>query len=64
VEFKSGATFQSEWLRALHTWQRHAAAARQGEPLLVCGAPGNQRLRGVGVAHWRDALRVLGAPRK
>jgi predicted AAA+ superfamily ATPase len=63
VEFKSGATFQGEWLRALHTWQRHAAAARQGEPLLVCGAPGNQRLQGVGVAHWRDALRVLGTPR-
>lgn len=59
VEFKSGATFQPEWLRGLHTWQRHAAAARQGEPLLVCGAPGNQRLQGVGVAHWRDALAAL-----
>lgn len=60
VEFKSGATFQPEWLRALHTWQRHAAGARQAEPLLVCGAPGNARQQGVGVAHWRDALRVLG----
>jgi hypothetical protein len=30
---------------------------------LVWGAPGNQRLQGVGVAHWRDALRVLGTPR-
>lgn len=61
VEFKSGATFQPEWLRALHTWQRHAAGAHQAEPLLVCGAPGNQRLLGIGVAHWRDALRVLAA---
>jgi predicted AAA+ superfamily ATPase len=61
VEFKSGATFQGEWLRGLHTWQHHAAAARQGEPLLVCGAPGNQRLQGVGVAHWRDALLALSA---
>ncbi len=60
VEFKSGATFQPEWLRGLQTWQRHAAAARQGPPLLVCGAPGNQQLQGVGVAHWRSALRVLG----
>lgn len=59
VEFKSGATFQPEWLRGLQTWQRHAAAARQTEPLLVCGAPGNQRLQGIGVAHWRDALRAL-----
>jgi uncharacterized protein len=59
VEFKSGATFQPEWLRPLHTWQRHAAAAAQAAPLLVCGAPGNQRLQGVGVAHWRDALSAL-----
>ena len=59
VEFKSGATFQPTWLASLHTWQRHAAQARQGEPLLVCGAPGNQRLQGVGVAYWRDALMAL-----
>ncbi len=59
VEFKSGATFQMDWLRSLHNWQRHAAQARQAEPLLICGAPGNQRLQGVGVAYWRDALGVL-----
>jgi predicted AAA+ superfamily ATPase len=59
VEFKSGATFQPEWLRGLRTWQRHAARAEQAEPLLVCAAPGSQRLQGVGVAHWRDALKVL-----
>jgi uncharacterized protein len=62
VEFKSGATFQPAWLTSLHTWQRHAAQARQAEPLLICSAPGNQRLQGVGVAHWRDALMAL-APR-
>ena len=62
VEVKSGATFQPGWLQSLHTWQRHAAQARQGEPLLICGAPGNQRLQGVGVAFWRDALRVLAGP--
>jgi uncharacterized protein len=60
VEFKSGATFQTEWLRSLHTWQRHAASARQAEPLLICSAPGNQRLQGVGVANFRDAFRALG----
>ncbi len=60
VEFKSGATFQPEWLRGLHTWQRHAASARQAEPLLICAAPGNQRLQGVGVAHFRSAFRALG----
>jgi predicted AAA+ superfamily ATPase len=59
VAFKSGATFQPEWLRPLHTWQRHAAAAPQAEPLLVSSAPGNQRLQGVGVVHWRDALLAL-----
>ena len=62
VEFKSGATFQPTWLRGLHTWQRHAAAAPQTQPLLVCGAPGNQRLQGVGVAYWRDALQALARP--
>jgi hypothetical protein len=61
VEFKSGATFQPARLQGLHTWQRHAAQARQAEPLLICGAPGNQRLQGVGVAHWRDALLALAA---
>ena len=59
VEFKSGATFQSEWLRGLQTWQRHATSARQAEPLLVCAAPGSQRIQGVGVAFWRDALLAL-----
>ena len=59
IEFKSGATFQSAWLKGLHTWQRHAAKAAQGEPLLICAAPGNQRLQGVGVAYWRDALMAL-----
>jgi predicted AAA+ superfamily ATPase len=62
VEFKSGATFQPEWLRGLHTWQRHAASAMQAEPILICAAPGNQRIQGVGVAHWRDALRALARP--
>ena len=62
VEFKSGATFQPAWLQSLRTWQHHAAQARQGEPLLICGAPGNQRLQSVGVAFWRDALRVLAGP--
>jgi uncharacterized protein len=59
VEFKSGATFQPAWLQSLHTWQRHAAQAPQGAPLLVCGAPGNQQMQGVGVAFWRDALLAL-----
>ncbi len=58
VEFKSGATFHPEWLHGLLTWQRHAAQARQMRPLLVCGAPGNAQLQNVGVAYWRDALRV------
>ena len=62
VEMKSGATFQSAWLQGLHTWQRHAAAAQQGEPMLICGAPGNQRLQGMGVAHWRDAFKTLAGP--
>jgi hypothetical protein len=31
--------------------------------LLVSSAPGNQRLQGVGVVHWRDALLALHADR-
>ena len=59
VEMKSGATLQRDWLRGLHTWQRHAAAARQGVPMLISAAPGNFSYEGVAVAHWRDALRGL-----
>jgi len=59
VEFKSGATFQPAWLAPLLTWQRHAARARQGEPLLISAVPGNQHLQGVGIPHWRDALKAL-----
>jgi uncharacterized protein len=62
VEFKSGATFQLAWLKSLHTWQRHAAQARQVQPLLISGVPGNQQLQGVGLAHWRDAVGVLARP--
>jgi predicted AAA+ superfamily ATPase len=60
IEMKSGATFQPEWLRALHTWQRHAAAARQGPPMLISAAPGNLLQQGVLAAHWRDAVLALG----
>lgn len=62
VEMKSGATFQPDWLRGLHTWQRHAAQARRGAPLLVCGAPGHFVHDGVMVANWRAALATLTAP--
>ena len=62
VEMKSGATFQRDWLRGLHTWQRHAAAARQGTPMLISGAPGTFEYEGVLAANWRDALRALVAP--
>lgn len=59
VEFKSGATFQPAWLAPLLTWQRHAAQARQGAPLLISAVPGNQYLQGIGTPHWRDALKAL-----
>ena len=62
VEMKSGATFQPEWLRGLHTWQRHAAAARRGTGMLISAAPGNFMHEGVMAAHWRDALMALAAP--
>jgi uncharacterized protein len=60
LEMKSGATFQPEWLRGLHTWVRHAAAARQGQGMLISAAPGNFEAGGVMAAHWRDALLALG----
>jgi uncharacterized protein len=59
VEFKSGATFQGEWLKALHAWARHAAGARQGNAMLVSAAPGNRTVEGTMAAYWRDALRTL-----
>ncbi len=59
VEMKSGATFQSEWLRGLHLWSHHAAAAPRGASLLLCSAPGHFEQRGVMVANWREALREL-----
>lgn len=59
VEAKSGATFQREWLRPLHTWARHAAGVRQGAPMLVTGVPGVFDAEGVVVANWRDALATL-----
>jgi len=62
VEMKSGATFQSEWLRGLHTWQRHAAAARQGVPMLISAAPGGGLQQGVMTAEWAPALMALAPP--
>jgi predicted AAA+ superfamily ATPase len=60
VEFKSGATLQVEWLKALHAWARHAAGARQGQSMLISAAPGNRVESGVMCAEWRDAARALG----
>ena len=62
VEMKSGATFQPEWLRSLVTWQRHAAAARQGAAMLISAAPGSGWHQGVMLAEWRDALATLAPP--
>lgn len=59
VEMKSGATFQPDWLRGLHTWARHAQQARRGEPLLLCSVPGHFVSQGVTVAHWAEALLQL-----
>jgi uncharacterized protein len=61
IEFKSGATFQAEWLRGLHTWVRHAASARQGRAMLISAAPGNGVVEGVMCAQWRDAVGMLGS---
>ena len=62
VEMKSGATFQRDWLRGLHTWARHAAAARQGSPMLISAAPGHFVQEGVAAVHWREALAGLVLP--
>ncbi len=59
LEMKSGATFQTEWLRGLHTWQRHAEKANRGQGLLICGVPGQFERQGVGVSNWREALMAL-----
>jgi hypothetical protein len=59
IETKSGATFQREWLRPLHTWARHAATARQGAPMLISAVPGVFDTEGVRAANWREALQML-----
>jgi uncharacterized protein len=61
VEFKSGATFQREWLAPLHTWARHATSARQGAPMLISAAPGSATIGGVMAVNWREAALTLGA---
>jgi predicted AAA+ superfamily ATPase len=61
VEMKSGATFQSEWLRGLSTWRRHAAQAPQGGPLLISDAPAAGERDGVTLLPWRLALEGLGS---
>ena len=63
VEMKSGATFQRDWLRGLHTWARHAAIPSQGAPMLISDVPGSSVVEGVGAANWRQALAELGPPR-
>lgn len=62
VEMKSGATFNTDWLRAVQTWQRHAAGAVQGDPLLICAVPGHFRHQDMQVANWREALEMLVPP--
>jgi len=59
VEMKSGATFQPEWLKGLHTFSRHAAAAPRGTPLLISDVPGHGMHSGAMLAHWRKALDML-----
>lgn len=59
VEMKSGATFHAEWLRGMHAWQRHAAAARQGVPVLISAVPGAFEHQGVQAINWRAAARAL-----
>jgi predicted AAA+ superfamily ATPase len=59
VEMKSGATFQSGWLKPLHTWAQHTAGARRGDGMLISATPGNAWQAGVMTANWRDALMML-----
>jgi predicted AAA+ superfamily ATPase len=64
IEMKSGATFQDEWLRGLHTWERHARAARRGTAMLISAVPGNLLRQDLATAHWRDAMLALSAGRR
>jgi uncharacterized protein len=59
IEFKSGSTFQSEWLNALKRWPTHAASAHKGPDMLISSAPGSYQREGLEIAHWRDAVKVL-----
>ncbi len=64
IEFKSGATFQSEWLRPLRAWEAlvdsRGDASQRGPAMLVSSAPGSYWRANDMIANWRDAVAQLG----
>ncbi len=59
IEFKSGATFNSEWLRAMDTWMKHTDGARRSAGMVISDAPANAWYRSYFTANWRDASMEL-----
>lgn len=56
IEIKSGATFQTEWLRSIHAWERHAKGARRNVPALIFAGEGGFVQDDVAVLGWRETL--------
>jgi uncharacterized protein len=61
IEFKSGATFNPEWLRAMDTWMKHTDGARRSAGMVISDAPMNAWYRSYFAAHWRSASMQLAA---
>jgi uncharacterized protein len=59
IEFKSGATFNTEWLRAMDTWMKHTDGARRSAGMVISDAPMNAWYRDYFAAHWRSASMQL-----
>jgi uncharacterized protein len=59
VEFKSGATYQASWEKALRVWMGYAGASRVSAGLLISDAPFNGWSGDVYSANWRDACMTL-----
>ena len=59
IELKSGATFNTEWLRAMELWMKHTDGVRRSAGMVISDAPVNAWHGKYFAAHWRDAAALL-----
>lgn len=59
IEIKSGATFNTRWTDALHTWGKHAVSARRSDSMVISACPNNEWYKGIFLANWQNACVTL-----